>query len=77
MSDPLAQSRLEQARAHHRRGELGAAIAIYREIVQAQPAQAAVWHLKGMAEHQAGDLAAAGESAQQGVTVRLDLLYKQ
>ena len=69
MSDPLAQSRLEQARAHHRRGELGAAIAIYREIVQAQPAQAAVWHLKGMAEHQAGDLAAAGESAQQAISL--------
>ena len=76
MSDPLAQSRLEQARAHHRRGELGAAIAIYREIVQAQPAQAAVWHLKGMAEHQAGDLAAAGESAQQAISLCAQLLLQ-
>ena len=67
MSDPGAQGRIEEARALHRRGELKAAIALYDEILRGAPDLAAVWHLKGMAEHQAGNLDEAGESAAQAI----------
>ena len=67
MSDPQATGRLDEARTRHRRGDLRGAIALYREILEADPGQAAVWHLKGVAEHQAGDLEAARESAAQAI----------
>lgn len=62
-----AQSRIEEARTLHRRGDLRRAISLYEEILQADPGLATVWHLKGMAEHQAGELARAADSAAQAI----------
>ena len=67
MSEEEVRARVEEARSHHLRGDLKRAIVIYQEILRGDPNLAAVWHLKGMAEHQAGDLAQAGASAAQAI----------
>ena len=67
MSEPRNAARIEEARALHRRGDLRSAISVYEEILRADPGLAGVWHLKGMAEHQAGELAQASASAAQAI----------
>lgn len=69
MSEPDGATRLEEARAFHRRGDLQRAIALYAEILRGEPTLATVWHLKGMAEHQAGDLESAGTSAAEAIAL--------
>ena len=54
MSAEPVSSRIEEARAIHRGGDLRRAISLYGEILGENPALASLWHLKGMAEHQAG-----------------------
>jgi predicted O-linked N-acetylglucosamine transferase (SPINDLY family) len=66
VSEPQ-NARIEEARALHRRGDLKRAISLYEEVLRAEPGLAAVWHLKGMAEHQSGELAQAGASAAQAI----------
>jgi tetratricopeptide (TPR) repeat protein len=67
VSEPSNVARIEEARALHRRGDLKRAISLYEEVLRADPGLAAVWHLKGMAEHQAGELTQAGASAAQAI----------
>src|SRR5258706_332920 len=59
----MSEQRIEEARAHHSRGDLARAISTYDEVLAANPDLADVWHLKALAEHQSGRL---GE-AQAGV----------
>ena len=59
--------RLQEARQMHLRGDLARAISTYDELLAANPADAEVWHLKGMAEHQSGNLAAAASSAARAI----------
>ena len=64
MAEPLTDTaRVHEARQHHLRGDLARAISLYDELLAENPASADVWHLKGMAEHQAGRLDQALESA--------------
>jgi tetratricopeptide (TPR) repeat protein len=44
----------QAAFAHHQRGELEQAKAIYRRIVERQPGHADAWHLLGLVSHQQG-----------------------
>lgn len=54
--------KLENARALHRTGQFGAAIAAYEALLAEDAGRADLWHLKGMAEHQSGLLDAAEAS---------------
>ena len=65
----MSAQRLQEARQLHLRGELARAISTYDELLAANPAAAEVWHLKGMAEHQSGNLAAAQASAARAIAV--------
>ncbi len=44
----------QAAFAHHQRGELAQAQTIYRQILDAEPQHADVWHLLGLVAHQEG-----------------------
>jgi CRISPR-associated protein Csy1 len=69
MAEPLTdKARVNEARQHHLRGDFARAIAIYEEVLAANPALGDVWHLKGMAEHQAGRLDDALESAARAIS---------
>ncbi len=50
----MSAERFEQARQLHLRGDFNGAIALYQQVLEGEPQRAEVWHLKGMAEHQAG-----------------------
>jgi predicted O-linked N-acetylglucosamine transferase (SPINDLY family) len=64
MAEPLSdKARVHEARQHHLRGDFARAIAMYDEVLAANPSLPDVWHLKGMAEHQSGRLEQALESA--------------
>jgi predicted O-linked N-acetylglucosamine transferase (SPINDLY family) len=64
MAEPLTdKARVQEARQHHLRGDFARAIAMYDEVLAANPSLPDVWHLKGMAEHQSGQLDQALESA--------------
>ncbi len=65
----MSDARLEQARRHHRAGEYAPAIAAYAELLAAAPGSASVWHLKGLAEHQAGRLADARHSVERALSL--------
>ena len=67
MTDPATRARIDEARAHHRRGEFHRAISMYQRILEEEPTLAEVWHLKGMAEHQSGDLDNAAQSAAEAL----------
>ena len=64
----MNEQRVEEARQLHLRGDYARAITIYSEVLDAEPARAEVWHLKGMAEHQAGQLDAALDSAARALS---------
>lgn len=53
------QTILQQALEQHQRGDYGAAMALYRRVLEAQPRQFDALHLLGVAQRQAGDAAAA------------------
>src|SRR6185503_10479094 len=55
-SDSPADRRIAEARALHRTGDLAGAIAAYASALAADPDRADAWHLKSVAEHQAGRL---------------------
>ncbi len=59
---------LGRGRDHMKRGEFAQAIACYEELLSGDAGQGDVWHLKGMAEHQAGKLDAALASARQAIS---------
>ncbi|HEX3727058.1 MAG TPA: tetratricopeptide repeat protein, partial [Pirellulales bacterium] len=62
-------SALETAFAHHARGELAQAQAIYRQIVASDPGHAAAWHLLGVAAHQEGRHAEAVEHLSRAIAL--------
>jgi CRISPR-associated protein Csy1 len=66
-SFPMSDLQLQQARQHHLRGDFARAIAVYDEMLAANPALAEVWHLKGMALHQSGQLPQAQASAARAI----------
>jgi protein O-GlcNAc transferase len=61
--------RVEAARRLHLQGRLPDAIAAYGAVLADDPRLPEVWHLKGMAEHQAGDIAAARDSAARAIAL--------
>ncbi|HXN15903.1 MAG TPA: tetratricopeptide repeat protein, partial [Usitatibacter sp.] len=63
----MIEERLQEARGFHLRGELARAITAYGEVLSGDPSLAEVWHLKGMAEHQSGQLAEAQASAARAI----------
>ncbi|MGZ5649628.1 MAG: O-linked N-acetylglucosamine transferase, SPINDLY family protein [Usitatibacter sp.] len=63
----MTEQRIQEARRLHLRGDLARAISAYDELLASDPALAEVWHLKGMAEHQAGKLAEAQASAARAI----------
>ena len=65
----MSVERVEAARQLHRQGLLRDAIAAYGAVLAEDPRLAEVWHLKGMAEHQAGDIAAARDSAARAIAL--------
>ena len=65
----MSQERIEEARELHRNGRLADAIAAYSQVLEEEPARPEVWHLKGMAEHQARQLDAARESAARAIAL--------
>ena len=65
----MTQERIEEARRLHRGGELEGAISAYEQVLADEPQHAEVWHLKGVAEHQAGRLDAARESAARALSL--------
>jgi CRISPR-associated protein Csy1 len=60
---------MQEAAQLHKRGEYQRAIALYQQILEAEPGSADVWHLKGVAEHQAGRLEPALASARQAISL--------
>jgi CRISPR-associated protein Csy1 len=60
---------MQQATYLHKTGDLSRAISLYQELLEADPSLADVWHLKGMAEHQTGNLAAALASAERAISL--------
>jgi len=65
----MSQQQMQQAAQLHRGGDLAGAIALYRKVLDGEPKRADVWHLKGVAEHQAGNFEDALESANQAITL--------
>ena len=68
MSTPL-----DGARLHHQKGELGQAIEGYSALLEDEPQRADIWHLKGLAEQQAGQLDAALRSAERAIATAGEL----
>lgn len=66
-------SELEQAIAHHRQGDLTAAEAGYRRVLEANPHQPDAWHLQGVLSHQMGD----SETALQWIRKSLEIDPRQ
>jgi tetratricopeptide (TPR) repeat protein len=60
---------MQQATYLHKTGDLPRAITLYKELLEADPSQADVWHLKGMAEHQVGNFEAALASAERAISL--------
>jgi CRISPR-associated protein Csy1 len=65
----VSRERVEQARQFHLKGDFTRAISTYQQVLDGDPALADVWHLKGMAEHQAGQLDQALASAARAISV--------
>lgn len=67
-----AQAKLDQAVALHQRSALGAAAALYSEILAAYPRQADCLHLLGVVSYQSGDFARATDLIGKAIAVRPD-----
>jgi protein O-GlcNAc transferase len=67
MDHTMTQEQLRQARQLHQRGDLPGAIAAYAALLEEDASLADAWHLKGMAEHQAGRLEEARASAGRAI----------
>jgi tetratricopeptide (TPR) repeat protein len=65
--DAVSEQLIQDARAHHSRGDLARAISIYNEVLAGNPALADVWHFKALAEHQSGNLDQAKASVAQAI----------
>ncbi|HEX4779239.1 MAG TPA: tetratricopeptide repeat protein, partial [Usitatibacter sp.] len=63
----MSAASLDEARERHRRGELPGAIDAYSEFLAENPQRADAWHLRALAEHQAGRLEAAWQSVSNAV----------
>lgn len=61
------QDTLRTALALHQRGDYGAAMALYRSVLEVQPRQFDALHLLGVAQRQAGDAAAAVDSIRAAI----------
>jgi tetratricopeptide (TPR) repeat protein len=69
---PSWQGWLDQALAHHRQGQLGAAERVYRQVVAAQPEHFDAWHLLGVVAAQQGRHAEAVAHFDHALTLRPD-----
>ena len=65
----MSVPRWEQARELHARGDFAGAIAAYEEVLRQEPDRAELWHMKGVAEHQAGKLREAQASAERAIAL--------
>ena len=65
----MNEQSIEKARALHLRGQFAQAIAGYDEVLAREPSRAEIWHLKGMAEHQSGQLDSASASAARAIEI--------
>lgn len=63
------ETRLQEAMRLHRAGDTDAAIAVYRELVDAAPDNADVWHLMGVAVHQKGNHTLAAELIETAISL--------
>ena len=63
----MSEEQFRQAKELHQRGDLPGAIAAYAAVLRQDESIADAWHLKGMAEHQAGRLAEARASAARAI----------
>ena len=63
----MSPQQIQEARTLHQKGDFARAIAMYEQALRDEPRRADVWQLKGMAEHQSGQLAAARESAAKAI----------
>jgi Flp pilus assembly protein TadD len=60
---------LEDAMRRHRAGDVDGAIAIYRGMVDADPENADLWHLLGVAVHQKGNAGLAAELIETAISL--------
>lgn len=63
----MTQEQFRQAKQLHQRGDLPGAIAAYSALLEQDASLADAWHLKGMAEHQAGRLEEARASVARAI----------
>lgn len=63
----MSEQRIQEARQLHQRGDFANAISGYDEVLAADPGRDDVWHLKAMAEHQAGQLGEAQASVARAI----------
>ena len=68
----MTEVRLEQARALHRKGEAGKALALYRELRSADPDRAELGYLCSLAEQELGLAAEARASVDQALELEPD-----
>ena len=64
----MTRQLVEQGRQLHLKGDLARAIAVYQQALDGDPGLADAWHLKGMAEHQAGLLDQALDSVARAIS---------
>jgi predicted O-linked N-acetylglucosamine transferase (SPINDLY family) len=69
-TDQQAASELERALNYHQEGDLRAAAAIYRQLLQQRPDQVNALHSLGVLSAQTGDYAAAVDLIKQAIAVR-------
>jgi CRISPR-associated protein Csy1 len=68
----MDEERLAQARALHREGQAAKALAIYRELREAEPARAELSYLCSLAEQELGYVAEARESVDRALALEPD-----
>ncbi len=68
MAASVTRQRVEEGRQLHLKGDFARAISVYQQVLDGDPGLADVWHLKGMAEHQAGQLDQALASATRAIS---------
>lgn len=65
----MSESRLEAARRLHGEGRIAEALAQYSTLLAEQPEDAALWHLRALAEHQLGRPDQARQSAERSIAL--------